>query len=64
MQNFGAFAFSGTSDNLAGKGVRRAELFERLSTLPPLFQAIGEKATSVYLWKVGDRTPIPSYTRR
>ncbi|KAJ9608538.1 hypothetical protein H2200_007526 [Cladophialophora chaetospira] len=63
MQNFGAYAPTDNADNLIGRQASLAEVSERLSTLPPMFQAIGTKASSIYLWKIGDRKPIPSYTK-
>ncbi|KIW73858.1 hypothetical protein PV04_01943 [Phialophora macrospora] len=62
MQNFGAYTVPGNNKNLAGEKVSRADLVKRLSTLPPVFQALGQKADEyVWDWKIADREPIPTY---
>jgi 2-polyprenyl-6-methoxyphenol hydroxylase-like FAD-dependent oxidoreductase len=62
MQNFGAYTVPGDNKNLAGEKVSRADLVQRLSTLPPVIQALGRKADDyVWDWKIADREPIPTY---
>ncbi|KIW24757.1 uncharacterized protein PV07_10451 [Cladophialophora immunda] len=65
LQNFGAY---GVTENgkvlptLTGEQLSRDALLERLSVLPPVFQAIGNMAEDkVWDWKIGDREPIPTY---
>ncbi|ETI27718.1 hypothetical protein G647_00167 [Cladophialophora carrionii CBS 160.54] len=62
MQNFGAYTDPGNNTTVVGEKVSRALLLERLSTLPPVIQALGRKADDyVFDWKIADREPLPTY---